>query len=996
MPDIPTCAQCGLPLPDGAAEGLCPRCLMESALGATSTGAAPIARPLLPNWNAALPDFGPYHAIGVLGEGGMGIVYLAEQREPIRRRVALKVLKRGDDRPSFIARFESERQALAVMDHPHIAHVYEAGATADGRPYFVMEYVPGIPITDYCDRNLLGFRERLALFQQVCQAVQHAHQRGIIHRDLKPSNVLVTLLDGKPVPKVIDFGVAKAVNQRLTEKTLFTETGMLIGTPEYMSPEQADLTGLDVDATTDVYSLGVLLYELLVGALPFDAKELRRAGYAEIQRVIREQEPPRPTTRLSGLGQTATEIARRRKSDVRALIRLLRGDLEWITMKALEKDRTRRYATASDFAADIGRHLASEPVSAGPPTFAYRFQKAVRRNRGKIAAGAVIAAALAIGLIPWWRYRAARQGQSPVLTRLTYDSGLTVDPAISPDGKLVAYASDRAEGNLDIWVQQVSGGPPLRITRHEADDTQPAFSPDGSQIVFRSERDGGGIYLVPTLGGEQRLFARRGVRPRFSPDGKWVLYAVGLQSGDIYAPHTRRIYVAPAAGGEHKELAANFAFAITPIWAPDSKHVLFDGAKDPKVNGADWDWWVVSLDGVEAMPTGVHEMEKRLELYAGAPEAWSPDGKEVIFSAGHGDSTNLWQVPISPRTWHAAGPARRLTTGSSLEAQPSVAQNGILAFSNVTESTNIWSLPVIADQGKISGEMQQLTTGAVNASPHLSADGRKLAFYSERPGMSSVWLKDLLTGTETAVSTGSGSSGRPALSADGSKLAFATWDGSKNTMYVVSVGPPSNNRSQEAPGAAQKVCDNCGGPLHWAYSGDKILCLGLDAHRAIVLFRPGTGQSVDLLRHPAFNLYGARFSPDDRWIVFQARIASARLQLFIAPFRDGLPGPGEREWIPVSDPSSSSREAAWSPDGNLLYFASDRDGFLCLWAQHLDPATKRPAGAPLAIHHFHDSHRSLEHVTPGVHDISVAPDKLVFPVCERTGNIWMMQLPTVE
>jgi WD40 repeat protein len=329
----------------------------------------------------------------------MGIVYLAEQRAPIRRRVALKVLKRGDDRPSFIARFESERQALAMMDHPNIARVHDAGATEDGRPYFAMEYVPGIPITEYCDRNLLRFRERLLLFQQVCQAVQHAHQKGIIHRDLKPSNVLVTLQDGKPVPKVIDFGVAKAVNQQLTEKTLFTETGMLIGTPEYMSPEQADLTGLDVDTTTDVYSLGVLLYELLVGALPFDVKTLRRAGYAEIQRIIREEEPPRPTTRLSSMGATAQEVARRRRSDVRTLMRLLRGDLEWITMKALEKDRTRRYASASEFANDLGRHLANEPVSASPPSFKYRLGKMVRRHRGKFVAAAAVALTVLVGLV---------------------------------------------------------------------------------------------------------------------------------------------------------------------------------------------------------------------------------------------------------------------------------------------------------------------------------------------------------------------------------------------------------------------------------------------------------------------------------------------------------------------------------------------------------------------------------------------------------------------
>ncbi len=339
MTNTPVCPKCGLPLAEGAADGLCLRCLLESGLSETFTTERRSSKASDGNGPAALPDFGPYHTMGVLGEGGMGIVYLVEQREPVRRRVALKILKSGEAGSTVLARFESESQALALMDHPNIANVYDAGTTSAGRPYFAMEYVPGIPITEYCDRNLLGFRDRLTLFQQVCQGVHHAHQKGIIHRDMKPSNVLVMLQDGKPVPKVIDFGVAKAVNQRLVEKTLFTEIGMLIGTPEYMSPEQADLTGLDVDITTDIYSLGVLLYELLVGALPFDSATLRKAGYAQIQRIIRDGEPPKPSTRFSSMGDAAEEVARHRRSDVRTLTRLLRGDLEWITMKAIEKEK---------------------------------------------------------------------------------------------------------------------------------------------------------------------------------------------------------------------------------------------------------------------------------------------------------------------------------------------------------------------------------------------------------------------------------------------------------------------------------------------------------------------------------------------------------------------------------------------------------------------------------------------------------------------------------
>jgi tRNA A-37 threonylcarbamoyl transferase component Bud32 len=367
---------------------------------------APAAKTTMKIEFADAPDeavgqtLGRYKLMERLGEGGCGVVYVAEQTVPVRRRVALKVIKLGMDTKAVVARFEAERQALAMMDHPNIAKVLDAGTTEVGRPYFVMELVRGIRITDYCDQNQLSTKERLELFIKICQAIQHAHQKGIIHRDIKPSNILVTLHDGVPVPKVIDFGIAKATEGRLTDATVYTQLHQFIGTPAYMSPEQAEMSGLDIDTRSDIYSLGVLLYELLAGSTPFDGQELMSQGIEAMRKTIREKEPVRPSTRFATLkGEDLTTAAKRRSADSAKLMHQLKGDLDWIVMKCLEKDRTRRYETANGLAADLKRHLSNEPIVARPPSTAYRFQKLVRRNQLAFAAAGAVTAALLLGII---------------------------------------------------------------------------------------------------------------------------------------------------------------------------------------------------------------------------------------------------------------------------------------------------------------------------------------------------------------------------------------------------------------------------------------------------------------------------------------------------------------------------------------------------------------------------------------------------------------------
>ena len=495
---------------------------------------------------------GNFKIVEMIGEGGMGIVYLAEQQGSIRRRVALKVIRPGMDSKRVLARFEIERQALALLDHPNIAHVHDAGTTANGRPYFVMEYVKGLPITEYCDHRMLSIEERLRLFQQVCQAVHHAHQKGIIHRDVKPSNILVMTQDDQAVPKIIDFGVAKAIAQPLTERTLYTEQGQLFGTPEYMSPEQADMAVEDIDIRSDIYSLGVVFYELLTGTLPFDPHTLREGGAEKMRRVIREDEPETPSARLSTVERDASlSIAKHRRTDIRTLGHRLHGELDWITLKAMDKDRTRRYQTAHALPEDIQRYLDQEPVLAGPPSTVYKMRKFVARNRRLVSSAAAVAVILVVATIvslsQMVSARRARAEESKQRQRAQAQERIARQRAYASDMNLAAQALSannlgRARYLLNrqrpsashsrpvdsndlrgwewryLW-QQCRSDALYELCQRPGVITSLSVSHDGSLLAI-GEREGGGVSiwnLVTRKNIKTFLSREREARVAFSP-----------------------------------------------------------------------------------------------------------------------------------------------------------------------------------------------------------------------------------------------------------------------------------------------------------------------------------------------------------------------------------------------------------------------------------------------------------------------------------------------
>ena len=672
-------------------------------------------------------QIGRYKLLEQIGEGGFGVVYVAEQREPVKRRVALKIVKLGMDTRQVVGRFEAERQALALMDHPNIAKVFDGGATETGRPYFVMELVRGIKLTDYCDQHNLPTIQRLELFIQICRAIQHAHQKGIIHRDIKPSNILVTLHDGVAVPKVIDFGIAKATQQELTQKTVYTQLQQLIGTPAYMSPEQAEMSGVDIDTRSDIYSLGVLLYELLTGETPFDGKELVEASLDEIRRIIREQEPPRPSTRISTLtAEEQTTVARRRQVELPKLVSQIRGDLDWVVMKCLEKDRTRRYDTANGVAMDVQRYLNAEPVVARPPSQLYRFRKMVQRNKLAVGAASAVAAALVIGLgLSTWLFVQERQTRQRAETAEREQARQ----------RQQAEAARRDEAQQRIAAQEE--GARARSAEKEAKE--------------RGEETRHNLYAAEMNMANQVLDLVNGVRRIASVVSRWEYDRPDLRGWEWY-------YLSSLTHRESMTLRGHRQRVNTLAASPDGSR-LASGSQDGTVRI----WDVLSGRELATFSSGSNAVNS---------VAWSPDGSKLSSAEDRGlriwevntgkelrvlTRTTGWSGAIQSVAWSSDG--RRLATGAN------------------NSSVQVWDAATGQSLVQLTGHRAALTCVA------WSADNIHLASAAQ-DGTVRVW--DTIAAKELFVPLQHGASVRNvAWTSDGAQLASGgddnmakIWDGS--------------------------------------------------------------------------------------------------------------------------------------------------------------------------------------------------------------------------
>jgi serine/threonine protein kinase len=879
-----------------------------------------------------------------IGQGGMGIVYRAFDTR-LNRVVAIKVLSPDYLRdPVRQQQFKREARAASALNHPNIITIYEIASTPEA-DFIVMEFVAGETLDAVIRRGPPTLAETIRYGLQLADGLASAHAAGIVHRDLKPGNIMITPAG---LVKILDFGVAKLappIQADVSESADVTSTmtagvegGRVMGTAPYMSPEH--LVGRRVDARSDIFSAGAVLYEMATGRRAFPGENKLAMAAA-----VLATEPIAPS----------------------AIAFSLPRDLERAILHCLEKDPNRRFQSATELKSALQRLRDAMESGITLPINA-------EGRRSRLALGlSILLGIIAVAVVSWVLTQGSHTPLPSTMIRLTSDAGLSAYPALSPDGKFLAYASDRGgSGNLDLWLQQIGGGSSLRLTRGEDDSYDPDFSPDGTRIVYRSERESGGVYLISALGGEPRRIAAEGRHPRFSPDGTRIAYWTGAVGGDQEAAGSARIYVAALNGRAPVEVHPDFATARHPIWLPDGRHLLFAGEGPGKVYG----WWVTPADGGPAAKTNAYELCRAQGLNP-KEGSWVMDGTRLIFAATAGDSKNIWQIEFSPN-WQVTRGPKRLTFGTGHELQPCFA-HGQLTFVSLNDAVHVWMLPPGG-----SGEPQQLTHGAADdIQASLSADGRMLAYISRRGGNYDIWLKDLGDNSEHRLLETSEDEYYPTLSSDGSRIAWYVERERRRLTFVMGTGG----------GTPQQVCEGCGTISSWSADSCRLLYIhGLtEPRRSVGMLDVSTGVKTQLLRHPVYSLYQPVFSPDDRWIAFYARIQPSRTQMFLAPYRAA--GDNDyKSWIAITDGSSYDIKPRWAPDGNTLYYFSGRDRFRCIWAQRLDPATKRPLGTPRAIHHFHNDKRALMNVGITALGLAAARDKVVFNLMESSGNIWLTGL----
>lgn len=910
---------------------------------------------------------GRYRVIEEIGAGGMGVVYAAFDEE-LNRRVAIKVLlaQTAED-PELQKRLRWDAQAASALQHPNIVTVHEVGS--DGRSdYVVMECIAGKTLGRLIPAGGMETAEALGYAIQIASGLEAAHLAGIVHRDLKPGNIMITETG---VVKLLDFGLAKDLGASFhAGDAPQTIEGRFAGTVAYVSPEQAE--GKAVDVRSDIFSFGSVLFEMLTGrrAFPGDSTISVLADILHTNPPSTAELHPQIDARLDEIVQRCLrkDRARRFQSIGEAGIRL----------RELEEEI--QYAKQDRSAIQTGTHARGAERLSGGLLYG-------------VVLGAVVTAALAAGLFFATRKSETAMDRNILLTRSTGDAGLTEFPALSPDNKFLAYASDRlGAGNLNIWLQQVKDGELTQLTHGPDNNYEPAFSPDGTKLMFRSDRDGGGVYIIPPFGGSERHIGPKGQGAQFSPDGQSIAYWTG-EVGGILSPGSAQIYIMPVrSGAPAVQFRPDFPAAAYPVWSPRGDRLLFlarEQRGDP--NDLKVDWWVASIDGSYARPTHLLSiitkagLRRPLWSYWLAPAAWLPSGK-VLFSASYGDATNIWSVGLNEDGVTSDIP-RRQTAGTAMELQPSATEaNGHLelAFAALALSMDVWQVPLNA-RGGASGVAKRLISGFDTiSSPSIAWDGSRIAFAALRPDVQTILMFDPSTGKQDVVATvRSRQIARPVLSGNGEVLAYSD---SKNG-YV----------RQISGGQAEGICESCGAPTHVSFDGREVLFESLDAadQMWICSDRNARRPLIPWTGKPALRQSGGRFSPNGKWVVFcGAPFGSSAEHIWITPVRkEGAVR--ENELISVTEGGSAETEPYWSPDGRTIYFLSDNDGFRCIWARQVDPATAQPRNPAFPVAHFHHAGQAIRSQSgyPGDIGLSVAKDSLVFVMSDLHGNIWLQIEP---